>query len=399
MSFIKTIIITQIILGFSINIYAQEEILKDYKLLVTLENAPFDTLYLFDYTNNRNISIPGKKKGHFTWEITIPDSIVNSSENMSLKVIEYDSISNSTTQINFCSTLNGKVRTIANIGIEDRLNFIHARYKKTNILSDYSFLTKIDKKDSVIVGNLICRDFELDNPNENLDIMVRIDEPFFSWFMNLEDQKRTYADFLEHYNTLVQKYPASRYLISNLANNLNKYKSLEDIRNMYAMLSDKHKKTVWGKMIESFMAGKFENSSLPTLDKMGSENVIQDMEKYNLIVFTASWCAPCLKEIPILKEINEDLNKDLIITYISIDEQNTVSEFQKVISEHNIPWRSLLAYKETKEIKYRYFVEGIPHCILVYPNGNMEKIEVRDKEKRVALYKMINQSKLRNSDL
>jgi hypothetical protein len=101
MKYFKTIILIITTIGCSININAQQKTLKDYKLLVTLENAPFDTLYLFDYTDNRSIQLPGKKKGPFTWEIIIPDSIVNNSENMMLKVTDYDSISNSTSYITF----------------------------------------------------------------------------------------------------------------------------------------------------------------------------------------------------------------------------------------------------------------------------------------------------------
>lgn len=49
--------------------------LSDFKLFVTLENAPFDSLYLFDNTNDRATYIAGKKTHEFTWEITIPDSV------------------------------------------------------------------------------------------------------------------------------------------------------------------------------------------------------------------------------------------------------------------------------------------------------------------------------------
>ncbi|MGA6121638.1 hypothetical protein [Sphingobacterium anhuiense] len=106
MKYLKTIILTIITIGCSINIKAQQKTLKDYKLLVTLENAPFDTLYLFDYTDNRNIRLPGKKKGPFTWEIIIPVGIVNNSENMILKVRDYDPIYNTTTNIRFITSQN-----------------------------------------------------------------------------------------------------------------------------------------------------------------------------------------------------------------------------------------------------------------------------------------------------
>lgn len=84
MNYLIKIIFVVITLGYSIKLYGQQQTIKDYKLLVTLENAPFDTLYLHDYTNDRNVRIIGKKKIKFTWKITIPDSVVNNSENMKL---------------------------------------------------------------------------------------------------------------------------------------------------------------------------------------------------------------------------------------------------------------------------------------------------------------------------
>lgn len=390
MKYLKTIILIITTIGCSININAQQKTLKDYKLLVTLENAPFDTLYLFDYTDNRNIQLPGKKKGPFTWEITIPDSIVNNSENMMLKVTDYDSISNSTSYITFFSQQNGKKKSIVNIGVEDRLNYIHGHYREKTVSNDESFLIRVDNRDTVIIGNVICEEFELDNSYENSDIKVRMDEPFFSWFIDVNNKEKTYNQYLAIYMALVKKYPDSRYLISGLANNLTKYRSVDDVKKMYDLFSQKHKSTAWAKKIELFIGGKFENSSLSTLDQKGHEEIIRDQSKFNLIVFTASWCAPCLEEIPLLKDIHNDLDQNLIITYISIDEQKNIPDFKKVITEHDIPWRSLLAYEDNKKIKEKYFVNGIPHCILVYPDGNMENIDIRYPDKRTKLYEMVN---------
>jgi thiol-disulfide isomerase/thioredoxin len=217
-----------------------------------------------------------------------------------------------------------------------------------------------------------------------------MDEPFFSWFIDVNSKEKTYNQYLAIYMALVKKYPDSRYLISGLANNLTKYRSVDDVKKMYDLFSQKHKSTAWAKKIELFIGGKFENSLLSTLDQKSQENVIQDQSKFNLIVFTASWCRPCLEEIPLLKEIHNDLGKNLIMIYISIDEQKDIPAFKKVITEYDIPWRSLLAYEDNKKIKEKYFVNGIPHCILVYPDGNMENIDIRYPDKRTKLYERIN---------
>lgn len=173
---------------------------------------------------------------------------------------------------------------------------------------------------------------------------------------------------------------------------LARYKSKEDVRKIYDLFSGKHKNTRWAKNIERFLyTNKFPNTSLPPLhDTTARESIVQDTSKYNLVVFTASWCRPCREEIPLLKKIQNDLNKNLILTYVSIDEASGLKSYQKLIEESSIPWRSLLAWQDLKKIKSTYFIEGIPHNILVHPNGDMEKIDVRKDSDREMLYSKVN---------
>lgn len=81
---------------------------NDYKLFVTLENAPFDSLYLLDYTEGRYEFFLGEKIDKYTWRITIPDSIVWNSTNMILKTSKYAYLSNSSKGVRFISEKNGK---------------------------------------------------------------------------------------------------------------------------------------------------------------------------------------------------------------------------------------------------------------------------------------------------
>jgi len=77
------------------------------------------------------------------------------------------------------------------------------------------------------------------------------------------------------------------------------------------------------------------------------------------------------------------------MVYISIDEPATVENWKKMMKEEQIPWRSLLAVDNIRKIKDRYYVQGIPYSILVYPDGHMEDINVRQKESLDKLYKIL----------
>jgi len=369
---------------------AQIQESNNYKLFVTLENAPFDSLYLCDYTGDRKIYIAGEKTNEFTWEITIPDSIVLNSENlMSLAVSKYAFIGNSlSATIRFIAERDEKKIAFANIGVEDRENYIYAVYMGKTVFPEELIGMTIEGKDTIFFGNYICEDFKLILQNDSSDITIRAQDPLFSWFSNMNNEELSYNEYLERYDELSKKYPDSRFLMSSLSHQFYRYQSKSDLQRIYDNLSDKYKNTEWAKNIESYLQTKFENTSLPTLNKDTYEDIVQDSSKYNLIIFTASWCRPCIEEIPVLKEIYNDLNKNLVMTYISVDEEKTVKSFQKQMREKNIPWRALLAYEDIEKIKTKYFVSGIPQGVLVYPDGTMSLIEVRDKEQREKLYSL-----------
>ncbi|UIR57197.1 thioredoxin domain-containing protein [Sphingobacterium sp. SRCM116780] len=375
---------------FGFSAYTQNDSANGYKLFVNLEKAPFDSLSLQDYTENKTILFTGRKVSEFTWMFLIPDSIALNSERMMLLISQYDSTSNATRNVRFFSRKYGERKIISNVGVEDSINYINARYEGKTIFKDEKFSVQINNKDSIILGDIVCEDFELIVTNDSSDIAIRSQDPYFSWFLSYDNKKNiSYEDYLSSYVNLSKRYPDSRFLISSLSGNLDNYKSKKDVKDIYDNFSEKHKQSKWAKKIERFLFDKFYNISLPNLTLGTREEIIQDTTKYNLVVFSASWCKPCIEEIPILKKIYQDLQENLNLTYISIDEEKDLKAFQKLLVTYNIPWRSLFAYENPQGVKDLYFVKGIPHCLFIYPNGNMEIIDVRKDELRKKIYTQV----------
>lgn len=114
--------------------------------------------------------------------------------------------------------------------------------------------------------------------------------------------------------------------------------------------------------------------SFPTPDgkkKLGPKDF---KGKYLLIDFWASWCGPCRKAIPHLKDVYEKYgNKGLEIFSVSVDKDDKA--WKKAMAEENMPWPQVCAPNSGKEIMDEYQFRGIPHLVLLDKNG---KIIVRN---------------------
>ncbi|GHT51633.1 hypothetical protein FACS189440_20880 [Bacteroidia bacterium] len=203
--------------------------------------------------------------------------------------------------------------------------------------------------------------------------------------------EKNYDEFILQYTDTVKKNPDSHFLIGRVVSNLQKYSTRESLQMIYDAFSQTNKDSYFGEIIEHYMENYyvFSDTILPAYDTGKLESIIQDSTKINLVAFSASWCIPCHKQIPILKEIYNDLKGCIEITYISEDEFDYVDNWRKLMKEENIPWRSLLAMNDVEAIRKKYNAIAIPYVLLVYPgNGRLESLDVRVKEDKDKLYSL-----------
>jgi thiol-disulfide isomerase/thioredoxin len=106
-----------------------------------------------------------------------------------------------------------------------------------------------------------------------------------------------------------------------------------------------------------------------------------DLKKLNgkvvLVDFWATWCVPCVGEIPHVKEAYAELHpKGFEVVGISLDSDK--SKLTKFVADQKMEWPQYYAGKQWQnEISTRYGIQSIPAMWLIDKKGNLRDINAR----------------------
>jgi len=85
------------------------------------------------------------------------------------------------------------------------------------------------------------------------------------------------------------------------------------------------------------------------------------------LVFWATWCPYCQKEIPALKELHKKYGDKIEILAINIGVKDSVEKSQDYKFEHDLPYDIIFS----NEITRLYEVRGTPTQIVIDANGTV----------------------------
>lgn len=100
-------------------------------------------------------------------------------------------------------------------------------------------------------------------------------------------------------------------------------------------------------------------------------------DQIQVINFWATWCAPCVKELPLLENLNTKSNLDVKITLINLDYADDLDKVNAFISRKNIRSEVLLL----DEIDYNSWIDkvdknwsgAIPATLIFNPKSGKRK--------------------------
>ena len=106
----------------------------------------------------------------------------------------------------------------------------------------------------------------------------------------------------------------------------------------------------------------------------GGNTTLADLAgKYVYIDVWATWCGPCIAEIPALKIVEKNYHgKNIQFVSISIDQMKDHEKWKKMVIEKELGGIQLFADNDWKsQFVTDYGIEGIPRFILIDPDGKI----------------------------
>ena len=141
----------------------------------------------------------------------------------------------------------------------------------------------------------------------------------------------------------------------------------KQIEDQYLRIETQHKFKVAQNKLNNTVSPNFS-----FINYKGGQSTLEDFKgKYIYIDIWATWCAPCIREIPHLKKIEELYQgKNIAFLSISSDQYSDIEKWKKMITTKSMSGVQLLEDNRVDNAFSTYFnVNTIPRFILIDPKG------------------------------
>ncbi|WP_293743579.1 TlpA disulfide reductase family protein [uncultured Pedobacter sp.] len=175
-------------------------------------------------------------------------------------------------------------------------------------------------------------------------------------------------------NSFIKEY--FTYIYSNQA--IKKAKQPADVTSIYDSFvkNSKNQKYI-SEIISSYqnLAATVNNAQAPDFNFISSAGNMVSLKslkgKYVYIDIWATWCAPCIAQIPELKKLEEKYkNKNIYFVSISVDKKAQKEDWLNFVAKNNLQGIQLMADQDFESDFIKKFgINSIPRFILIDTNG------------------------------
>jgi thiol-disulfide isomerase/thioredoxin len=113
--------------------------------------------------------------------------------------------------------------------------------------------------------------------------------------------------------------------------------------------------------------------------------------KVVLIDFWATWCPPCLKQLPFIKKYYNEF-KDMNFAVVGAAEETDIGKLNAFLQTNDIAWPTIANDAgRYDELAALYAVKNIPASFLIDKKGILRHVNLTENELRNAIVELINE--------
>lgn len=124
------------------------------------------------------------------------------------------------------------------------------------------------------------------------------------------------------------------------------------------------------KGIESTMVGRLMPNFTTTNTMDGTTFELDELKgKHVLIDFWGTWCAPCIAEMPKVKEYQDKYKNELVV--LGVNSGDTKDKIKQFVEKNGYNWKQILTGKGTEDLVLKLNVAGFPTKFILDPEGKI----------------------------